>query len=129
MPVAVVFGAIPTVGLVAVTKFPYGVNEYEIAGGIAREPLEVIRCKTVDLEVPATAEVILEGEIPTDYLEREGPFGEYTGYMGLPTENLFLNIKCITHRKRPIWNTFLSEFPPSESSVIKGVGNEAVYYK
>lgn len=129
MPVAVVFGAVPTVGLVAVTTYPYGVNEYEIAGGIVQEPLELIRCKTVDLEVPATAEVILEGDIPTDYLEREGPFGEYTGYMGLPTENLFLNIKCITHRKRPIWNTFLSQFPPSESSLIKGVGNEASYYK
>jgi len=56
-------------------------------------------------------------------------FGEYTGYMGLPTENLFLNITCITHRKKPIWNTFISQFPPSESSVIKGVGTEAAYYK
>jgi UbiD family decarboxylase len=129
MPVAVFVGATPNLGMVAVTKFPIGKDEYEIAGGIAGEPVELVKCLTVDLEVPATAEVIIEGEIPTDGLEREGPFGEFTGYMGFPTENLFLNIKCITHRKRPIWNTFISQFPPSESSVIKGVGTEAAYYK
>lgn len=129
MPVAVVIGPIPSLGLVSVTKFPLGTDEYEVAGGIGGEPIELIKCKTVDLHVPATAEVVIEGEIPTDYLEREGPFGEYTGYMGLRTENLFLNVTCITHRKRPIWNTFISQFPPSESSVVKGVGTEAAYFK
>jgi len=129
MPVAVFIGATPNLGMVAVTKFPYGKDEYEIAGGLAGEPVELVKCKTVPLDVPATAEVIIEGEIPTDALEREGSFGEYTGYMGLATENLFMNITCITHRKKPIWNTFISQFPPSESSVIKGVGTEAAYYK
>ena len=129
MPVAVFLGATPNLGMVAVTKFPIGKDEYEVAGGLAGEPVELVKCKTVPLEVPATAEVVIEGEIPTDALEREGSFGEYTGYMGLPTENLFLNITCITHRKKPIWNTFISQFPPSESSVIKGVGTEAAYYK
>ena len=129
MPVAVFIGATPNLGMVAVTKFPFGTDEYQVAGGIAGSPVELVRCKTVDLEVPATAEVVLEGEIPTDSLESEGPFGEYTGYMGMKTENLFLNIKCITHRTNPVWNTFASQFPPSESSVIKGVGNEAAYYK
>lgn len=129
MPVAIFVGAIPSLGMVAVTKFPYGTDEYEVAGGIAGEPAEVIKCMTVDLEVPATAEVVIEGEIPTDALEREGPFGEYTGYMGLGTEGPFLNITCITHRERPIWNTFISQFPPSESSLIKAVGTEAAYYK
>ena len=129
MPVAVFVGATPNLGMVAVTKFAYGTDEYEVAGGIAGAPVELVQCKTVDLAVPATAEVIIEGEIPTDALEAEGPFGEYTGYTGLRTENLFLNITCITHRKNPVWNTFISQFPPSESSVIKGVGNEAAYYK
>ena len=129
MPVAVFIGATPNLGMVAVTKFPFGTDEYQVAGGIAGSPVEMVRCKTVDLQVPATAEVILEGEMPTDSLESEGPFGEYTGYMGMKTENLYLNIKCITHRKNPVWNTFASQFPPSESSVIKGVGNEAAYYK
>jgi UbiD family decarboxylase len=129
MPVAVFIGATPNLGMVAVTKFPYGTDEYEVAGGIAGAPVELVACKTVDLAVPASAEVIIEGEIPTDFLEAEGPFGEYTGYTGLRTENLFMNITCITHRKNPVWNTFISQFPPSESSVIKGVGNEAAYYK
>jgi UbiD family decarboxylase len=129
MPVAVFLGGTPNLGMVAVTKFPSGTDEYPVAGGIAGSPVKVVRCKTVDIEVPATAEVILEGEIPTDALENEGPFGEYTGYIGMKTENLFFNIKCITHRKNPIWNTFASQFPPSESSIIKGVGNEAAYYK
>lgn len=129
MPVAVFIGATPNLGMVAVTKLPYGKGEYEVAGGIAGEPVDLVKCLTVDLEVPATAEVVLEGEIPIDAFEREGPFGEYTGYMGLHTENLFFDIKCITHRKKPIWNTFISQFPPSESSVIKAVGTEASYYK
>ena len=129
MPVALFVGATPNLGMVAVTKFAYGTDEYEVAGGIAGSPVELVRCKTVDLDVPATSEVIIEGEIPTDALETEGPFGEYTGYMGMKTENLFMNIKCITHRRNPVWNTFISQFPPSESSVIKGVGNEAAYYK
>ena len=129
MPVAIFVGATPNLGMVAVTKFPYGTDEYEVAGGIANSPVRLVRCKSNDLLVPATAEVIIEGEIPTDGLEREGPFGEYTGYMGFKTENLYMNITCITHRKNPIWNTFISQFPPSESSVIKGVGTEAAYYK
>ena len=129
MPVAVVIGPTPNVGMVAVTMFPYGVDEYDVAGGIAGEPVGLVKCKTVDLEVPATAEVVIEGLIPTDALEEEGPFGEYTGYMGLRTTNLFLNVQCITHRKNPIWNNFLSQFPPSESSLIKAVGMEASYNK
>jgi 4-hydroxy-3-polyprenylbenzoate decarboxylase len=129
MPAAVFIGATPTLGMVAATKFPIGKDEYEIAGGLAGQPVELVKCKTVPLEVPATAEVVIEGEMPTDLLEREGSFGEYSGYMGLPTENIFMNITCITHRKKPIWNTFMSQFPPSESSTIKAVGMEAACYK
>jgi len=129
MPTAIFIGGTPNLGMVAVTKFPYGKDEYEIAGGLARDPVELVRCITVPLEVPATSEVIIEGEIPTDALEREGPLGEYTGYIGLATESLFMNVTCITHRKRPICNTFISQFPPSESGVIKAVGTEAAYYK
>jgi 4-hydroxy-3-polyprenylbenzoate decarboxylase len=129
MPAAVVVGPTPNIGMVAVSKFPSGVDEYDIAGGIAGEPMELIKCQTVDLEVPATAEVVIEGLIPTDTLEEEGPFGEYTGYMGLRTINLFLDVQCITHRRNPIWNSFLSQFPPSESSLIKAVGMEATYFK
>lgn len=129
MPAAIAVGPTPNIGMVAVSKFPFGVDEYDIAGGIAGEPVELIKCQTIDLEVPAHAEVVIEGLIPTDTLEEEGPFGEYTGYMGLRTINLFFNVQCITHRRHPIWNSFLSQFPPSESSLIKAVGMEATYFK
>lgn len=129
MPVAVVIGPTPNIGLVATAKVPYEVDEYEVAGGIAGKPLELVKCRTVDLTVPASAEIVIEGEIPTDYLEQEGPFGEFSGYMGVGGPNLFVNIKCITHRKNPIWNAFLSQFPPSESSTLRGVGSDGSLYK
>ncbi|MFH1002717.1 MAG: UbiD family decarboxylase, partial [Chloroflexota bacterium] len=128
-PAAIFIGPTPNLGLVSVIEIPYGVNEYEVAGGLAGEAVELVKCKTVDLEVPATAEIVIEGEIPTDYLEREGPFGEFTGYMGMGESNLFLNVTAITHRKKPIWNTYISQFPPSESSLITEIGMEASHYK
>ncbi|MBI2954782.1 MAG: UbiD family decarboxylase [Chloroflexi bacterium] len=129
LQVAVAIGPTPNVGLVAVTKVPYGVDEFDVAGGIAGEPIELVKCKTVDLEVPATAEIVIEGEVPTDFLEREGPFGEFTGYMGMRGPNLTVNVKCITHRKQPIWNAYISQFPPSESSLMTQLGEEAAHYK
>lgn len=128
MPAAVVIAPTPNVGLVSVTKVPYGTDEYDIAGGIAGEPVELVKCKTVDLEVPATAEIVIEGEVPIDFLEKDGPFGEYTGYMGMGSPTLFLNVTAITHRKQPIWNAYLSQFPPSESSLIKKLGLESAHY-
>ena len=80
---------------------------------IRREPVEVVRCLTVDLEVPATAEIVVEGKIPCKGREAEGPFGEYTGYMGTRENNPFIEITCITHRRNPIYQAFLSQMPPS----------------
>ncbi len=129
MPAAVFIGSTPNIGLVATASIPYGVDEFAVAGGIAGEPVELVKCKTVDIEVPANAEIVIEGEIPTDYLEVEAPFGEHAGYMGLQKNNPFLNVTCITHRKNPIWCAYLSQFPPSESSVLRGVAADATYYK
>ncbi len=124
---AIVIGTSPSIGYVSVTRVPYGVDEYAIAGGIAGEPVELVKCKTVDIEVPATAEIVIEGELPTDSKEREGPFGEYSGYMGAESIGPYLNVTCITHRKNPIYNAFLSQFPPSESSKLREVGGASVY--
>ncbi len=129
MPAAVVVGATPNIGMVAVTKIPYEVSEYDVAGGIAGEPVELVKCKTIDIEVPANAEIVIEGEIPTDCLEREGPHGEYTGYMGMGKISLFCNVTGITHRRKPVWNAFISQFPPSESSLMTRLGFEAAFYK
>jgi len=129
LPAAVIIGPTPNVGITAVTKVPYDADEFAVAGAIANKPLELVKCKTVDLEVPATAEIVIEGEIPTDSLEREAPFGEFTGYMGMDEMTLYFNVTCITHRRNPIWNAFISQFPPSESSVLRGIGRENAYYK
>lgn len=129
MPAAVVIGATPNIGLTAASKVPYGMDEYAVAGAIAGEPVQLVKCKTVDIEVPASAEIVLEGEIPTSYLEREAPFGEFHGHMGMESMNPYFEITCITHRKNPIYNAFISQFPPSESSKLRQVSGEAIYYK
>lgn len=128
-PVAIVMGTDPTVGLTSVSKLPYGVSEFAVAGGLRGEPLKLVKCVTSDLEVPATAEIVIEGEIPPNYLEHEGPFGEYTGYMGPDGGAYVVNVKCITHRHNPILQVFFSQMPPSESSVIRGFGREAAIFK
>ena len=121
---AIVFGTDPVIGLTAVSPFPYGVDELAAAGGIRGEPVEVVRCLTVDLEVPATAEIVVEGKIPFQGREQEGPFGEYGGYMGVGGNNPVFEVTCITHRHNPIYQAFLSQMPPSESSCIKSFGRE-----
>jgi 4-hydroxy-3-polyprenylbenzoate decarboxylase len=129
LQVAAILGATPNIGFTAVTKLPYGTDEYAVAGGITGEPVEMVKCKTIDLEVPATAEIVLEGISPTDFQEREAPFGEFTGYMGVEHMAPYFQVTAITHRKNPTYNAFISQFPPSESSTIKNVGFEPIYYK
>jgi UbiD family decarboxylase len=124
MPAAVVIGAPPNVAYASVIKIPYGVDEYAVAGGLAHEAVPVVKAKTVDIEVPANAEIVIEGFIRTDVLEPEAPFGEFTGYMDPQQFNPFFEITCVTHRKNPLWVTMLSQFPPSESSKIRTVGSE-----
>ncbi|MBI4322448.1 MAG: UbiD family decarboxylase [Chloroflexi bacterium] len=126
---AIFIGASPNLSFVSVVKVPYGTDEYNVAGGIAGEAVPLVKCQTIDIEVPATAEIVIEGVLPTDYMEREAPFGEFTGYMGAEEIMPFFNVTCITHRKNPIYNAFISQFPPSESSKIKQVGGEAAYFK
>ena len=126
---AIVVGPVPAVGYCSAVRFPHDVDELAVSGGIAGEPIDLVKCRTVDLEVPATAEIVIEGLLPTDSMEREGPFGEFTGYMAPEVIGPYFNITCITHRKNPIFNVFLSQFPPSESSTMRCVGEEANLYK
>lgn len=125
MPMATVIGVDPTVLIAAVTKVPFGMDEFAVAGGWRRKPIELVRCETIDLEVPATAEIVLEGEIYPEERMMEGPFGEYTGYMGGPYQMPIFHIKCITHRKNPIYHALFSQMPPSESSLIRQIPEEA----
>lgn len=129
MPIAIAIGTDPTIGMVSVTKIPTGVDEFTIAGGLRGEPVELIKCETSDLKVPATAEIIVEGEVPPYVREPEGPFGEFAGFVGPERKRAVVNVKCITHRNNPIYQAFISQKPPSESSTIKGTGFEALIYK
>lgn len=126
---AIVIGVIPAIAYAATSKLPYDFDEYRLAGGLAGEPIEVIKCKTVDLLVPATAEIVIEGKISTEWIEPEGPFGEYPGYMGQRGISPYMDVTCITHRRDAIYAALMSQFPPSESSKIKHTGTEKIIYK
>ena len=126
---AIAIGVSPNIAYAATAKIPFDFDEYRLAGGLAGAPVEVMQAKTVDLLVPATAEIIIEGSIPTDSIEPEGPFGEYPGYMGHRSVSPYLRVSCITHRSDAIYTALMSQFPPSESSKIKHTGTEKIIYK
>jgi UbiD family decarboxylase len=127
-PVAIVMGTDPTIGHCSVVNLPYGVDELEVAGGLRGAPVDVVRCETHDLVVPATAEIVIEGWLRHEDLVDEGPFGEFTGYMGPATKAYRVDLTCINHRNNPIYQAFLSQMPPSESSGIRQVGREATLF-
>ena len=128
-PVAIVIGTDPAIGLVSVTRIPHGVDELAVAGGLRGAPVKVARCVSVDLEVPATAEIVIEGLIRANELVEEGPFGEYTGYMGPKSMSYQVDVQCLTYRNDPIYQAFISQMPPSESSCIRSTGREAALRK
>jgi UbiD family decarboxylase len=122
LEVAIVVGTVPAVSYCATQKVPPDVDEIALAGGLTGAPVKLVKCKTVDLEVPASAEIVLEGIIPTNYMEEEGPYGESMGYVDPRTLSTMFELKCVTHRKDPIWVSIISQVTPSESSKIKAMG-------
>ena len=122
LEVAVVVGTVPAVSYAATQKVPPEIDELALAGGLTGEPVKLVKCQSVDLEVPATAEIVLEGIIPINYMEEEGPFGESMGYVDPRTLSTVFELKCVTHRKDPIWVSIISQVTPSESSKIKAMG-------
>lgn len=130
MPAAFVIGGPPVLFYVGSAKVQYGVDELAVCGGLAGEPLELVKCKTVDIEVPAHADIVIEGLVSTEFVEPGNAFGEFTGFMSTDvfTRPVF-EITCITHRKDPTFVHVMSQFPPSESSLVRMVSLENVYYK
>ncbi len=126
MPCAVVVGCPPVISYAAVQKMPETLDEVWVAGAIAGSPINVVRAKTVDLLVPAEAEIVIEGLIDTEFLEPEAPFGESHGYVNLQEYNAFMNVTAITRRRNAILTSFISQVTPSESSVIRRVAMEPV---
>src|SRR3989442_15350793 len=102
-------------------------DELAVGGRIAGGPINVVRAKTVDLLVPAEAEIVIEGLIDTELLEPEAPFGESHGYVNLQEYNAFMEVTAITRRRQAILTSFISQVTPSESSVIRKVAMEPLY--
>jgi 4-hydroxy-3-polyprenylbenzoate decarboxylase len=114
LEVAVAIGTDPTVTFSAICPLPPDVDEMLFAGFLRSKPVEMMRCLTVDLEVPATAEIILEGYVDLAERRIEGPFGDHTGFYSLPDEYPVFHVQCMTHRKDPIYSTTLVGRPPME---------------
>jgi 4-hydroxy-3-polyprenylbenzoate decarboxylase len=129
MPAAIVIGAPPHVTYTAVTRIPNDMCEYDVAGAMSGRPLEVVRCVTQDLMVPAEAEIVIEGTMPTGILEMEGAFGEFPGYMAQRDYSFFMDITAITMRRKPTYLAILSQLPPSESSKMRHIGRAAASHK
>ena len=127
MPVAIVVGAPPVVAFTGPQKLPIGKDEMEVAGGLAGTPIRVVQAKTVDLMVPADAEIVIEGVIDTELLEPEGPFGESHGHVALEDFNMGMKVTAITHKKNAVFASIISQVTPSESSVLKKVAYEPLF--
>jgi 4-hydroxy-3-polyprenylbenzoate decarboxylase len=116
MEVAVAIGTEPALTFASVIPAPPDVEEFMIAGFLRQKPVELVRCETVDLEVPATAEVVLEGYVNLDELRREGPFGDHTGFYSLEDLYPVFHVTCVTHRDKPIYATTIVGKPPMEDA-------------
>jgi len=127
MPCAFVLGGPPAVAYVGPQKLPIGLEEMAVAGGIIGQPINQVRAKTVDLMVPAEAEIVIEGWIDTEYLEPEAPFAESHGHVALEDYNMIMRITAITRRRHAVFPSIISQVTPSESSVIKRVAYEPLF--
>jgi UbiD family decarboxylase len=104
LPVACVLGLHGMDLLASVATTPEEVDEYEVMGALRRQPVELVRCRTIDVEVPADAEIVFECEMPPDgWIADEGPYGEFTGTYGGLKRNPVLRVKAITHRREPVF--------------------------
>jgi len=118
MEVAVAIGTDPAVTFSAIVPAPPDVEEYLIAGFLRGAPVELVKCETVDLEVPASSEIVLEGYVNLDELRTEGPFGDHTGFYSLEDLYPVLHVTCVTHRKEPIYATTIVGKPPMEDAYM-----------
>ncbi len=116
--VAVAIGTDPVLTYAATAPLPRDIDEMVFAGFLRHKSVEMVKCVTVDVEVPAYSEYVLEGYVNTDEVRREGPFGDHTGYYSLADDYPVFHITCITHRKNPIYAATIVGKPPMEDCYI-----------
>lgn len=124
MPAAAIIGASPALTLSAVMPIPNTMSEYSFGGLLQGKPVKLVQCKTIDLKVPADAEIIIEGEISSEEYLPEGPFGDHTGYYNDVEEFPIFNVKAITMKKNPIYLSTYTGKPPDEPSILGEALNE-----
>ena len=127
MPIAIVVGCAPIVMFTGPQKLAVDLDELAVAGGAAGEPVRIVRCRTIDLNVPADAEIVIEGMIDPEVLEPEAPFGESNGYVALEAYNMPMQVTAITSKRNPVFTQIISQVTPSESSVIKRIAYEPLF--
>jgi UbiD family decarboxylase len=127
MPCAIVIGCAPVVAVTGPQKLAIDQDEIEVAGALAGFPIRTAKAVTVDLEVPADAEIVIEGLIDPELLEPEGPFGESHGHVALEDFNMSMQVTAITHKRAAVFVSIISQVTPSESSVIKRVAYEPMF--
>lgn len=118
MEVAVAIGTEPAVTFSAIVPAPPEIEEYLIAGFLRGAPVDLVKCETVDLDVPAASEIVLEGYVNLDELRSEGPFGDHTGFYSLEDLYPVFHVTCVTHRKDPIYATTIVGKPPQEDAYM-----------
>ena len=126
MPVAVALGPDPALAFAATAPMPEGLDELMLAGFLRRDRVELVKCITQDLEVPANAQIILEGYVEPGERRREGPFGDHTGFYSHPDDYPIFHITCVTHRKRPTYLTTVVGIPPMEDFYL-GKASERIF--
>jgi UbiD family decarboxylase len=127
MPCAIVIGCAPVIIFTGPQKLAIDQDEMGVAGGLAGMPIRTAKAVTVDLDVPADAEIVIEGLIDPDLLEPEGPFGESHGHVALEDFNMSMQVTAITHKRSPVLVSIISQVTPSESSTIKKVAYEPLF--
>jgi 4-hydroxy-3-polyprenylbenzoate decarboxylase len=126
MPVAVALGGDPAITYAATAPLPEDVDEMLFAGFLRKAPVELVPCKTVPLQVPADAEIVLEGYVQPGELRREGPFGDHTGYYSLEDDYPVFHVTCLTHRRDPIYPATIVGRPPMEDCYM-GKATERIF--
>lgn len=123
-PAAAVIGASPALTIAAVMPLPNNVSEYNFAGLLGSKKVDLVQCKTIDLKVPAHAEIVIEGEVSFEEYLPEGPFGDHTGYYNDVEEFPVFNVKAITMKKNPVYLSTYTGKPPDEPSILGEALNE-----
>jgi len=126
MPVAVALGADPAVIFSATAPLPSGIDEMLFAGFLRKDPVELVKCETIDIEVPAQSEIILEGYVDPGETRLEGPFGDHTGYYSLSDMYPVFHLTCVTQRKNPVYPATIVGKPPMEDAFI-GKATERIF--